>query len=99
MKVFDSIELIFEFPYRCAVSVHLLATVAPFFVELVDYKCGVVIHHEAFDAELNGYMKTVQCRLILHSIVGCPEVDPKDVAKLVPRWRDEVYTYPDAIEV
>ena len=26
-------------------------------------------------------------------------MDLKDVAKLVPRWRDEVYAYPYAVEI
>ena len=59
MEVFDSIELIFKFSYRHAVSIRLLVGVASVFVELVDDKCGVTVHHEAFNAKLHGYTKTV----------------------------------------
>ena len=57
--VFDSVELVFEFPYRHAISVHLLIGTVLVFVELVDYECGVTVHYEAFDAKLYGYTKTV----------------------------------------
>ena len=99
MEVFDSVELVFKFPYRRTVSIHLLIGAGPIFVELVDDECGVTVHHEAFNAKIEGYMEKVQCRLVLHDIVGCLEVDPMDIAKLVPRWRYEVYTCPSAVEI
>jgi hypothetical protein len=37
-----------ELPHLSAVSVHLLTSAALIFIELVDYECGVTIHHEAF---------------------------------------------------
>ena len=98
MMVLDSIKLVFEFPYHRVLSVHLLIGAAPVFVELVDYECRVAIHHEAFNTKLYVYTEIVQCRLVLHDI-RCPKVDPKDRAKLVPGWRDEVYTCPSAVEV
>ena len=52
MMVLDSVELVFKFPYRRVVSVHLLIGAAPIFVELVDYECRVAVHHEALNAEL-----------------------------------------------
>ena len=94
MIVFNSVELIFEFPYRRVVSVHLLVGIALVFVELIDDECGVTVHHEVFDAKLHVYTESMQCHLILCGIVGCPKVDPKDVAKLVPGWRYEIYTCP-----
>jgi hypothetical protein len=52
-----------------------------------------------FDAKLNGYMETVQCRLVFYGIIGCLEVDAKNVTEFIPYWGDEVYTYPSAIEI
>jgi hypothetical protein len=97
--VFDTIELAFELPHLSTVSVHLLAGATPIFIELVDYECRVVIHHESFNAKLYGYTKTMQCRLILCGIVGGPEVNLKDVAKLVARWGNKIYACPSAINV
>jgi hypothetical protein len=97
MMVFHTIELAFELPHLNAVSVHFLAGAAPIFIELVDYECGVAVHHEAFNTKVYSYTETMQCRLILHGIVGGPEVDPKDIVKVVPRWGNKIYTCPSAI--
>jgi len=95
----NTIELAFELPHLSAVSVHLLAGVAPIFIELVDYECGVTVHDEAFNTELYNYTETMQCRLVLCGIVRCLEVDPKDVAKLFPRWGNKIYACPSTINV
>ena len=58
--VLYTVELPFEFPYLGAVRVHLLTGIGPIFVELVDNQRGVSIYHEAFDAELDGYTKSVE---------------------------------------
>jgi hypothetical protein len=41
----------------------------------------------------------MQCRLILCGIVGGLEMNPKDVAKLVPGWGNKIYACPGAIDV
>jgi hypothetical protein len=59
MVVLDTVEFAFEFPYLGAISIYHLVGAIPIFVDLVDYKHGVTIHHEAFNAELYGYTETV----------------------------------------
>ena len=68
--ILDTVELSFEFPDLGVVCVHLLTRAGPIFVDLVDDQGGVSVYHEAFDAELDGYMKSVETYLIFHGIVG-----------------------------
>ena len=84
--VFNTIELAFELPRLGAVSVHLLAGAIPILIEIIDHECGVVVHLEAFDAELDSYKETMKCHLIFSGIIGCLEVLAEDIVKLIPRW-------------
>jgi len=68
--VLDTVELSFEFPDLSGVCVRLLTRTGPIFVDLVDDQCGVSIHHEAFDAELDGYTKSVETCFIFCGVVG-----------------------------
>ena len=68
--VLDIIELPFKLPDFGAVCVHLLTGAGPVFVELVDNQRGVPIYHEAFDAELNGYTKSMETRFIFGGVIG-----------------------------
>ena len=68
--VLDTVELSFEFPDVGAVCVHLLARIGPIFVDLVDDQCRVSVYHEAFDAELDDYTKSVETCFILRDVVG-----------------------------
>ena len=84
MMAFDSIEPVFEFSYCHAVSIHLLVGAIPILIELIGYECGVAVHLEAFNAELNSYTETMKCRLIFNGIIGCSKVYTEDIAKLIP---------------
>ena len=68
--VLDTVELSFEFPDLGAVCVHLLTGAGPIFVDLVDDQRGVSVYHEAFDAKLDGYTKSVGTCFIFRGIVG-----------------------------
>ena len=70
MVVFDAIEFSFKLPDFGAICIHLLTGARPVFVELVDDQCGILIHHEAFDAELDGYMETVETCFLFYDVVG-----------------------------
>ena len=81
--VLDTIKLSFEFPDPGAVCVHLLTGIGPIFVDLVDDQRGVSIYHEAFDAKLNGYTKSVETCFIFDDIVGGRKVYLENVSKLI----------------
>ena len=83
MVVLDTVEVSFEFPNLGAVRVHLLTGTGPIFVDLVDDQRGVFVYHEAFDAKLDGYTKSMETCFIFHSVVGSWEMNLKDVSKLV----------------
>ena len=70
MVVLDTIELPFKLPDFGAVCIHLLTRAGPVFVELVYDQRGVSVYHEAFVAELDGYMKSVETCFIFYGIVG-----------------------------
>ena len=72
--VFYAIEFVFLLSYRSAISVHFLVGAILILIELIDYKCGVTIHLEAFNAELDSYTETMKCRLVFSDIIGCSEV-------------------------
>jgi hypothetical protein len=68
--VLDTVKLSFEFPDLGVVCVHLLTGTGPIFVDLVDDQRRVSVYHEAFDAELDGYAKSVETCFILRGVVG-----------------------------
>ena len=68
--VLDTVELPFKLPDFGAVCIHLLTRVGLVFVELVDDQRGVPIYYEAFDAELDGYTKSVETYFIFCGVVG-----------------------------
>ena len=73
--VLDTVKLFFEFPDLDAVCVHLLTGTGPIFVDLVDDQRGVSVYHEAFDAELDGYTKSMETCFIFRSAVGSWEMN------------------------
>ena len=68
---------------------HLLTGAGPVFVELVDDQCRVPIYHEAFDAELDGYTKSVETCFILRGVVGGWKMNSENVSELVLGRRNE----------
>ena len=81
--VLDTIELPFKLPDFDAVCVHLLTRIGLVLVELVDNKRRVSVYHEAFDAELDGYMKSMETCFIFRGIVGRWKMNLDDVSELV----------------
>ena len=70
MVVLDTVELSFKLPDFGVVCIHLLTGAGPVFVELVDDQCGVSVYHEAFYAELNSYMESMETCFIFGGVVG-----------------------------
>ena len=68
--VLDTVELPFKLPDFGAICIHLLTGAGPIFVDLVDDQHGVPVYHEAFDAELDDYTKSVETCFILRDVVG-----------------------------
>ena len=97
--VLDAVEFSFKLSDFSAVSIHLLAGIGPVFVELVDNQCGVPVHHEAFDAELDGYTKTMETCFIFYGIVGGWKVYPEDIAELIFGQRNEQNAHASTIDV
>ena len=68
--VLDTVEFPFKLPDFGAICVHLLTRARPVFVEPVDDQRGVPVYREVFDAELNGYTKSVETCFIFDGVVG-----------------------------
>ena len=83
MVVLDTVELPFEFPDFGAICIHLLTRIGLVFVELVDDQRGVSVYYEAFVADLDGYMESMEIRFILCGIVGGWKMNSENVSELV----------------
>ena len=57
--------------------------IGPVSVELVNDQRGVSVYHEAFNAELDGYTKSMETCFIFRSVVGSWKMNSEDVSKLV----------------
>ena len=97
--VLDTVELPFKLLDFDVVCVHLLTRTGPVFVELVDNQRGVPVHHEAFDAELDGYTESVETCFIFGGIVGGRKVYPENVSKLILGRRNEQNARTSTIDV
>ena len=81
--VLDTVKLSFEFLDLGAVCVHLLNETGSIFIDLVDDQCRVFVYHEAFDAELDGYTKSMDTCFIFRGVVGSWKMNSEDVSELV----------------
>ena len=86
--ILDAIEFSFKLPNFGAICIHLLAGARLVFVKLVDDQHGVPIYHVAFDAELNGYMESVETCFIFDGVVGGRKMYPENVSELILGRRD-----------
>ena len=87
--VLDTVELPFEFPDFGAICVHLLTRAGLVFVELVDDQRRVPVYHDAFNAELNGYTKSVETCFIFSGIIGGWKMCSENISELVLSRRNE----------
>ena len=99
MVVFNTVELPFEFPNFGTICVHLLTGARLVFVELVDDQHGVPIYHEAFDADLNGYTKSVETCFIFGSVVGGQKMYSENVSELILGRRNEQNVRTSSVDV
>ena len=49
---------------------------------MVDDQCRVSVYHEAFDAKLDGYTKSVETCFIFRGVVGSWKMNSEDVTEL-----------------
>ena len=83
MVVLDTVEFPLKFPDFSAICIHLLTGAGLVFVKLVDDQRGVSVHHEAFDAELDGYTETVETCFLFGDVVGGWKMYSENISKLV----------------
>ena len=70
MVVLDTVEFPFKLPNFGTICIHLVAGARPVFIELVYDQRGVLVYHDAFNAELNGYTESMETRFIFGGVVG-----------------------------
>ena len=68
--VLDAVEFSFKLSDFSAICIHLLTGARPVFIELVDDQRGVLVYHDAFNAELNCYTESVETRFIFGGVIG-----------------------------
>ena len=81
--VLDTIESPFKLPDFGAICIHLVTRAGPVFVELVDDQRGVLIYHDAFNTELNGYTESMETCFIFGDVVGGWKMNSENVSKLI----------------
>ena len=97
--VLDTVELPFKLPDFGAICIHLFTGAGPVFVELVDDQCGIPIHHEAFDAELDSYTETMKTCFVFRGIVGGRKMYAKNISEFILGQHDEQNARTSTIDV
>ena len=97
--VLDAVEFSFKLPDFGAICIHLLTGARPVFVKLVDDQCRIPIHHEAFDAELDGYTEAVETCFVFHGVVGDRKMYAKNISEFILCRRDEQNARTSTIDV
>ena len=97
--VLDTIELPLKLPDFGTICIHLFTGVGSVFVELVDDLCGIPVHHEAFDVELDGYTESVETCFIFGGIVGGWKMYSENVSELILGRRNEQNASTSTIDV
>ena len=97
--ILDAVEFSFKLPDFSAVSIHLLTGTGPILVELVDNQRGVPVHHEAFDAELDGYAETIEACFVLHGVVGGRKMYAENISEFVLCRCDEQNARTSTIDI
>ena len=83
MVLLDTVEFPFKLPDFGAVCVHFLTGTGPILIELVDNQRGVPIHHEVFDAKLDGYTETMETCFVLRGVVGGRKMYAENISEFV----------------
>ena len=87
--VLDTVELPFKLPNFGAICIHLLTGARLVFIELIDDQRRVLVYHDSFDAELNGYTESMETCVILGGGVGGWKMYPENVSELIFGQCDE----------
>ena len=84
MVVFNTVEFSLQlFDFR-AVSIHLITSARPIFVDLINDQCGVTIYQEAFNAKFDGNTKTMETSFVLDGIIGGRKMNSEDISEVIP---------------
>ena len=79
MVVFNTVEFSLQlFDFR-AVSIHLITSARPIFVDLINDQCGVTIYQEALNAKFDGNTETMETSFILGDVIGGWKMNLEDI--------------------
>jgi hypothetical protein len=73
--------------------------VRPVFIELVDDQRGVLIYHDVFNTELNGYTESMETCFIFGGVVGGQKMYPENVSELILGRRNEQNARTSTVDV
>ena len=97
--VFNTIELALQLSYFRAVSIHLVTSTRPIFVDLINDKRGVAVYQEAFNTKFDSNAETMETSFILGGIIGGWKMNSEDISDVIPRWRNKKDTCPSTVKV
>jgi len=87
--VFNTVELALQLSDFQAVSIHLVTSTRPIFVDLINDKRGVAIYQEVFNTKFDSNAETMETSFILDGIIGGRKLNSKDISKAILRWRNK----------
>ena len=97
--VLDTVEFPFNFSNFSAVCVHFFTRTGPILIELVDNQRGIPVYHEAFDAELDGYMETMETCFVFHRVVGGRKVYVENIPEFILGRRNKQNSRTSTVDV
>jgi len=82
--VFDTVELALQLSDFQAVSIHLVTSTRPIFVDLINDKRGVAVYQEAFNAKFDGNMETMETSFVFGGVIGGWKMNSEDISEVIP---------------
>lgn len=70
MVVFNTIELALQLSDFQEVSIYLVTSTRPIFVDLINDKRGVTVYQEAFNTKFDSNAETMETSFVLGGIIG-----------------------------
>ena len=82
--VLNTVEFALQLSNFRAVSIHLVTSTRPIFVDLINDQCGVTIYQEAFNAKFDGNTETMEISFVLGGVIGGWKMNLEDISEVIP---------------
>jgi len=97
--VLNTVEFALQLSNFRAVSIHLVTSTRPIFVDLINDKRGVNVYQEAFNTKFDSNTKTMETSFVLDGVIRGWKMNSEDISEVIPGWRNKKDTYPSTVKV